>query len=138
MLANLMFDRHVLEISTKRRITTGHLVGEVVATAGLTALVFALARRRRARYPGRSRQIPCSHMTTAYIAALTIDPRRTSTALRASPYPRGSSDRRSCNSSPSSSSRSKTSVNACGTVIPGRRTHGLAEGSHHTGKDRPS
>src|SRR4051794_8399649 len=28
-LANVMFDRHVLEISTKNRVTTGHLVGEV-------------------------------------------------------------------------------------------------------------
>jgi arsenate reductase len=47
-LANLMFDRAVLEISTKHRITTGHLVGEVVATAGLIALIFALARSGRA------------------------------------------------------------------------------------------
>jgi arsenate reductase len=47
-LANLMFDRQVFEIATKDRITTGHLVGEVVATAGLIALIFALARTGRA------------------------------------------------------------------------------------------
>jgi glycerol uptake facilitator-like aquaporin len=47
-LANVMFDRHVWEISTKDRVTTGHLVGEVVATAGLIALIFALARTGRA------------------------------------------------------------------------------------------
>jgi glycerol uptake facilitator-like aquaporin len=47
-LANLMFDRRVFEIATKHRITTGHLVGEVVATAGLIALIFALARTGRA------------------------------------------------------------------------------------------
>jgi glycerol uptake facilitator-like aquaporin len=47
-LANLMFDRRVFEIATKDRITTGHLVGEVVATAGLIALIFALARTGRA------------------------------------------------------------------------------------------
>jgi glycerol uptake facilitator-like aquaporin len=47
-LANLMFDRHVFELATKDRITTGHLVGEVVATAGLIALIFALARTGRA------------------------------------------------------------------------------------------
>jgi glycerol uptake facilitator-like aquaporin len=47
-LANLMFDRNVFEIATKERITTGHLVGEVVATAGLIALIFALARSGRA------------------------------------------------------------------------------------------
>src|SRR5271165_3465199 len=48
LLANIMFDRRVLELSTKGRITTGHLVGEVVATAGLIALIFALARTGRA------------------------------------------------------------------------------------------
>jgi glycerol uptake facilitator-like aquaporin len=48
MLANLMFDRRVVELSTKHRITAGHLVGEVVATAGLIALIFALARSQRA------------------------------------------------------------------------------------------
>lgn len=47
-LANLMFDRQVFEIATTERITTGHLVGEVVATAGLIALIFALARTGRA------------------------------------------------------------------------------------------
>ena len=41
VLANIMFDRRVFEIATKDRITTGHLVGEVVATAGLIALIFA-------------------------------------------------------------------------------------------------
>jgi glycerol uptake facilitator-like aquaporin len=48
VLANVMFDRAAIEISTKDRFTTGHLIGEVVATAGLIALVFALARTGRA------------------------------------------------------------------------------------------
>ncbi len=48
VLANIMFDRQVFEIASKDRITTGHLVGEVVATAGLIALIFALARSGRA------------------------------------------------------------------------------------------
>ena len=47
-LGNVMFDRRILELSTKDRITTGHLVGEVLATAGLIAVIFALARTRRA------------------------------------------------------------------------------------------
>ena len=47
-LANLMFDRQVFELSTKDRVTTGHLVGEIVATAGLIALIFTLARTGRA------------------------------------------------------------------------------------------
>ncbi|HEX2286193.1 MAG TPA: MIP/aquaporin family protein [Mycobacterium sp.] len=48
VLANLMFDRRVFELATKERITVGHLVGEVVATAGLIALIFTLARTGRA------------------------------------------------------------------------------------------
>jgi glycerol uptake facilitator-like aquaporin len=48
LLANLMFDRQIIEISAKHRVTPGHLVGEVVATAGLIALIFALARSKRA------------------------------------------------------------------------------------------
>jgi glycerol uptake facilitator-like aquaporin len=48
VVANVMFDRIALEIATKHRVTTGHLVGEVVATAGLIALIFALARTGRA------------------------------------------------------------------------------------------
>jgi len=47
-LANLMFDRRVFEFSSKDRITTGHLVGELVATAGVIALIFTLARTGRA------------------------------------------------------------------------------------------
>jgi glycerol uptake facilitator-like aquaporin len=48
LLANAMFDRRVVEIATKDRTTSGHFVGEVVATAGLVALVFTLARTQRA------------------------------------------------------------------------------------------
>jgi glycerol uptake facilitator-like aquaporin len=48
VLANAMFDRAVFETATKDRISTGHLIGEVVATAGLIALIFALARTGRA------------------------------------------------------------------------------------------
>lgn len=47
-LANIMFDRQVFELATKERVTTGHVVGEIVATAGLIALIFTLARTGRA------------------------------------------------------------------------------------------
>lgn len=47
-LANAMFDRRVFDIATKERVTPGHLLGEVVATAGLIVLIFALARTGRA------------------------------------------------------------------------------------------
>jgi glycerol uptake facilitator-like aquaporin len=48
VLANVMFDSAAMEIATKSRLTTGHLIGEVVATAGLVALIFALSRTGRA------------------------------------------------------------------------------------------
>ena len=48
VLANTMFDLAPLQISTHDRITVGHLVGEIVATAGLVALIFTLARTGRA------------------------------------------------------------------------------------------
>ena len=48
VLANTMFDLAPLQVSTHDRITTGHLIGEVVATAGLVALIFTLARTGRA------------------------------------------------------------------------------------------
>ena len=48
MLANVMFDLPVLQLSTKDRLSVGHTVGEVVATAGLVLLIFALARTGRA------------------------------------------------------------------------------------------
>ena len=50
MLANLMFDLNAVDWSTKDR-SAGHLwLGEVIATAGLVALIFALVRTGRVRY----------------------------------------------------------------------------------------
>jgi glycerol uptake facilitator-like aquaporin len=46
ILANAMFEVGQ-NLSTKDRVGGGHLVGEVVATAGLIALIFALARTKR-------------------------------------------------------------------------------------------
>ena len=46
ILANAMFDVGT-SISTKERLTGGHVLGEVVATAGLVLLIFALARTSR-------------------------------------------------------------------------------------------
>lgn len=44
VLANIMFNQAAAQISTHHRVDTGHIVGEIVATAGLIALIFALAR----------------------------------------------------------------------------------------------
>ena len=46
VLANAMFDVETA-ISTKNRATAGHMLAEVVATAVLVALIFALARTGR-------------------------------------------------------------------------------------------
>ncbi|MFM9736010.1 aquaporin family protein, partial [Streptomyces niveiscabiei] len=43
LLAGVMFDT-APALSSNDRATGGHLVGEVVATAGLVLLIFALAR----------------------------------------------------------------------------------------------
>ena len=48
LLANIMFDLPAMQTSGKDRISLGHGLGEVVATAGLVLLVFALARTGRA------------------------------------------------------------------------------------------
>jgi len=48
ILANVMFDHAVVSISTHHRVTTGHGVSEIVATAGLVTLIFVLARSGRA------------------------------------------------------------------------------------------
>ncbi len=46
-LANLMFDLPAVSISVKDRLTPGHVLAEVVATAGLVIVIFALARSNR-------------------------------------------------------------------------------------------
>lgn len=46
VLANVMFEVDAA-LSTKERVTSGHLVAEVVATAVLVALIFALVRSDR-------------------------------------------------------------------------------------------
>lgn len=45
--ANFMFDLAPIQISTHERITTGTLVGEVIATAGLVALIAILVSRKQ-------------------------------------------------------------------------------------------
>lgn len=44
-LAHVMFGRAVLEISGNDRLTTGTFVGEIVATAGLIAIILLLVQR---------------------------------------------------------------------------------------------
>ena len=61
MIANLMFSKAAISISTKHRASGGHWLSEVVATVGLLLVIFALARS------GRSRLAPAA--VGAYIGA---------------------------------------------------------------------
>ncbi|MHB8380362.1 MAG: aquaporin [Acidimicrobiales bacterium] len=47
VVANLMFSQPAVTLSTHRRASVGHAFSEVVATAGLVLLIFALARSGR-------------------------------------------------------------------------------------------
>jgi arsenate reductase len=49
LLANLMFDLPLVQISTHERVSTGLLVGEVFATAGLIAVIGILSARNQER-----------------------------------------------------------------------------------------
>lgn len=47
ILANVMFDQPAIQISAHSRFTTGTFIGEVLATAGLVALIGILVSRNR-------------------------------------------------------------------------------------------
>ena len=49
IVANLMFSRAAVSISTHHRNSAGHFLSEVVATLGLVVIIFALARTGRGR-----------------------------------------------------------------------------------------
>ncbi len=61
MVANLMFSRAAVSISTHHRASPAHFLSEVVATLGLVLVIFSLARS------GRSRTTPAA--VAAYIGA---------------------------------------------------------------------
>jgi arsenate reductase len=45
IVANMMFDLQAIQISTNERVSTGTLIGEVIATAGLITVIFVLVAR---------------------------------------------------------------------------------------------
>jgi glycerol uptake facilitator-like aquaporin len=45
IIANVMFDLRAIQISTNERVSTGTLIGEVIATAGLITVIFVLVAR---------------------------------------------------------------------------------------------
>ena len=61
VVANVMFSKAAVSISTHDRASSGHFLSEVVATLGLILVIFALARS------GRSRSAPAA--VGAYIGA---------------------------------------------------------------------
>lgn len=52
VLANVMFGLAPVSVSTTSRATSATLIAEVVATAGLVLVIFALVRTGRARFAG--------------------------------------------------------------------------------------
>jgi glycerol uptake facilitator-like aquaporin len=50
VLANVMFELNPVALSSTDRVTSGHLVAEVVATAGLVSVIFVLARTQRSHH----------------------------------------------------------------------------------------
>lgn len=50
ILANAMFDLPAIQFSTHDRVSTGTLVGEVIATAGLVALIGVLSSRDQGKF----------------------------------------------------------------------------------------
>jgi glycerol uptake facilitator-like aquaporin len=65
LLANIMFDLPAVQISGKDRVSLGHGLGEVVATAGLVLLVFALARTGRAALSAAGAYIGAAYWFTS-------------------------------------------------------------------------
>jgi glycerol uptake facilitator-like aquaporin len=63
ILANVMFDLPAVAWSVKDRVTPGHLLGEVVATAGLVFVIFVLARTGRAHF---SAAVVAAYIGSAY------------------------------------------------------------------------
>ena len=61
IVANVMFSRAAIELSTKHRSSPAHFLSEVIATLGLLLVIFALARS------GRSHSTPAA--VGAYIGA---------------------------------------------------------------------
>ena len=50
VLANVMFGGQAVSFSTQHRMSGPHFIAEIVATAGLVLIIFALARTGRTRY----------------------------------------------------------------------------------------
>ena len=48
IVANIMFSLSAVSISTHHRASPAHFLSEIIATAGLIIVIFALARRPRA------------------------------------------------------------------------------------------
>lgn len=50
ILANAMFDLPAIQVSANERVSTGTLIGEVIATAGLVAVIGVLSSRDQGRF----------------------------------------------------------------------------------------
>ena len=91
IVANVMFSLSAISISTHHRASPAHAFSEIIATAGLILVIFALARTRRSELHPRPPSAPTSAPPTS------------SQARPASPTPRSRSAE--CSQTPSPASR---------------------------------
>ena len=118
VVANLMFALPAVSISTKHRATAAHFLSEVVATAGLMLVIFALARSGRSR-PPRRRSAPISARPISSPPP-PASPTRRSPSAACSPTPSLASPRPRC--------RRSSPPRSCG---------GAAGGGDHPGRSTP-
>jgi glycerol uptake facilitator-like aquaporin len=105
--ANLMFAEAAVSISVKHRATGAHALSEVIATAGLILVIFALARSGRTGPAPRRRSAPTSAPPTGSPPPpASPTPRSPSAACSRTPSPASRRPRCRCSSPPRSAAAS--------------------------------
>ena len=116
--ANLMFALAAVSISVKHRASGAHALSEVIATAGLLLVIFALARTGRARQrPGGGRRLHRRRLLVHLLHQLRQPRDHRSAGCSPTPSP-GSRRRRPRCSSPPRSAAASPGCSSSGSCIP--------------------
>ena len=95
--ANLMFAEAAVSVSARHRASGAHALSEVIATAGLVLVIFALARSRRlASAPAAVGAYIGCPSAKYWFTAFTAHPNTLSTVRRRDPPPRIALPNRTC------------------------------------------
>ena len=100
--ANLMFALAAVSISTKHRASGAHALSEVIATAGLILVIFALARTRPGQPPRRRSAPTSAPPTCSPPPPASPTPRSPSAGCSPTPSPGSPRPRSRCSSPPRS------------------------------------